>query len=337
MSFINFRTAILCWACCLCTVSVNAQEIVVDLSTGASFTVSDSTGDLIDEAIGDDMDIFETTLNEDGISNSNVLIVSESEPFTFDVFEAPGTGLQITLVNATATTGIDTDFGVGSSINVSGIGIALAAGVPQRGPTNTDVRFAPFDDVPQSGSRLDSSHDEFLTFSFNQDVTVTAIALTNLTNGETFQFGPAENITNLSNMDLPDLTMGTFAPEGPQNPASSNNLMRFTFETPLQFAAGEEILIGETGNDPALQTGGTPGVGLEQIVLTIDGDGGLDDGHGDVNLDGIVNFLDIAPFINVLSSGGSPAEESQADCSGDGVVSFLDISPFIQALAAAAS
>ena len=211
MSFINFRTAILCWACCLCTVSVNAQEIVVDLSTGASFFVSDSTGDLIDEAIGDDMDIFETTLNEDGISNSNVLIVSESEPFTFDVFEAPGTGLQITLVNATATTGIDTDFGVGSSINVSGIGIALE-GVAQRGPTNTDTRFPPFDDIPQSSLRLDSSHDEFLTFSFNQDVTVTAIGLVNLTNGETFQFGPAENITNLSNMALPDFDDGYFCP-----------------------------------------------------------------------------------------------------------------------------
>ena len=59
--------------------------------------------------------------------------------------------------------------------------------------------------------------------------------------------------------------------------------------------------------------------------------------HGDVNLDGDVNFLDIAPFINVLAAGGSSAEESQADCNGDGGVSFLDISPFIQALAGAGS
>ena len=324
----------LCCACCLCTVSVNAQEIVVDLGFGPTFgPVIDSTGDLINADIDGDMDIFETTLNEDEISNSNVLIVSESEPFTYDVFEAPNTGLQITLVNATATTGIDSDFGVGSEINVSGIGIALE-GVAQRGPTNTDTRFPPFDDIPQSSLRLDSSHDEFLTFSFNQDVTVTAIGLVNLTNGETFQFGPAENITNLSNMALPDLTMGTFVPEGPQNPASSNNLMRFTFETPLQFAAGEEIRVGQTGFDPDTVSTANSGVGFEQIILTIDGDGGLDDGHGDVNLDGIVNFLDIAPFINVLSSGGSPAAESQADCNGDGITNFLDISPFILVLAA---
>jgi poly(beta-D-mannuronate) lyase len=47
---------------------------------------------------------------------------------------------------------------------------------------------------------------------------------------------------------------------------------------------------------------------------------------GDVNLDGSVDFLDISPFIAVLSSGGDQAE---ADCNEDGSVDFLDISPFI--------
>ena len=327
-SLINFRTAILCCACCLCGSFANAQEIVIDFGNPNAVG---TTGNLLN-AFDGDQTIFEVTLNEDMISNSNVLI----EPINVPVPEAGDAGLEITLVTATAITGNDTDFFAGAEINVTGVGIGLT-GTPQRGQAGMDIRDPPFDSIPSSGLRLDSSHDEFLTFSFSQDVTVTAIGLANLSDGETFQFGSAENITNLSNMDLPDLTLGTFTPEGPQNPASSNNLMRFTFETPLQFAAGEEILIGETGNDPALQTGGTPGVGLEQIVLTIDGDGGLDDGHGDVNLDGIVNFLDIAPFINVLSAGGSPAQESQADCNGDGVVSFLDISPFIQALAGAGS
>ena len=265
---INFRTAILCCACCLCTVSVNAQEIVVNLGSGPALGVTDSTGDLLDFALDGDMRIFETTLNEDAISNSNVLFA----PLTFDVFEAPGTGLLITLVNATATTGIDSAFGVGASINISGIGIGLQ-GVAQRGPTNTDIRSPPFDAVPSSGLRLDATQDEFLTFSFNQDVIVTGLGLVNLNDGETFQFGSAENITNLSNLDLPDLTLGTFAPEGPQNANSNNNLFRFTFETPLRIAAGEEILVGQTGFDPDLVTAATPGVGFEQIVLTID-DGG---------------------------------------------------------------
>ena len=55
---------------------------------------------------------------------------------------------------------------------------------------------------------------------------------------------------------------------------------------------------------------------------------------GDVNLDGMVNFLDISPFILRLSNQEFQAE---ADLNQDGAVSFLDISPFIMALTAAAS
>ncbi len=47
---------------------------------------------------------------------------------------------------------------------------------------------------------------------------------------------------------------------------------------------------------------------------------------GDINLDGVVNFLDISPFIGLLTSNSWQCE---ADINEDGVVSFLDISPFI--------
>ncbi len=50
---------------------------------------------------------------------------------------------------------------------------------------------------------------------------------------------------------------------------------------------------------------------------------------GDVNRDGGVTFLDINPFIGVLSSGGSQAE---ADCDCNGEVDFLDIQAFINLL-----
>ena len=50
---------------------------------------------------------------------------------------------------------------------------------------------------------------------------------------------------------------------------------------------------------------------------------------GDVNRDEIVNFLDISPFIALLSQGEFQVE---ADTNEDGGVSFLDISPFIQIL-----
>jgi plastocyanin len=51
---------------------------------------------------------------------------------------------------------------------------------------------------------------------------------------------------------------------------------------------------------------------------------------GDVNLDGTVDFLDITPFIGVLSSTTFQAE---ADCDQSGDVDFLDITPFIAILA----
>jgi glucose/arabinose dehydrogenase len=51
---------------------------------------------------------------------------------------------------------------------------------------------------------------------------------------------------------------------------------------------------------------------------------------GDVNIDGSVTFLDIAPFIAVLSASEFQAE---ADCDCDGDVDFLDIQPFIDILA----
>ena len=47
---------------------------------------------------------------------------------------------------------------------------------------------------------------------------------------------------------------------------------------------------------------------------------------GDVNIDGIVNFLDISPFIGALTSGTNQCE---ADCDQNGEVNFLDIAVFI--------
>ena len=52
---------------------------------------------------------------------------------------------------------------------------------------------------------------------------------------------------------------------------------------------------------------------------------------GDVNGDGTVNFLDISPFIAVLSNSQF---QEEADIDGSGVVDFLDIGPFIEILSA---
>ena len=51
---------------------------------------------------------------------------------------------------------------------------------------------------------------------------------------------------------------------------------------------------------------------------------------GDCNLDGVVNFIDIAPFTQLLISGTFLDE---ADCNRDGAVNFLDINRFLEILA----
>ena len=50
---------------------------------------------------------------------------------------------------------------------------------------------------------------------------------------------------------------------------------------------------------------------------------------GDVNLDGLVSFADISPFIAILSTNGFQAE---ADIDQNDGVDFMDISPFISIL-----
>ena len=50
---------------------------------------------------------------------------------------------------------------------------------------------------------------------------------------------------------------------------------------------------------------------------------------GDVNLDEVVDFFDISPFIEILSAGGNQLE---ADMDQNGVVDFFDITPFISVL-----
>ena len=50
---------------------------------------------------------------------------------------------------------------------------------------------------------------------------------------------------------------------------------------------------------------------------------------GDINRDGVVNLLDVEPFIALLSSSAFQAE---ADFNMDGQVNLLDIQPFVTLL-----
>lgn len=56
---------------------------------------------------------------------------------------------------------------------------------------------------------------------------------------------------------------------------------------------------------------------------------------GDVNIDGVVNFFDIGPMVELLligSAGGPGGYLVQADCNLDGVVNFFDVPIFVDSL-----
>lgn len=85
--------------------------------------------------------------------------------------------------------------------------------------------------------------------------------------------------------------------------------------------------------NPGSSNTGEPNNGIDISNITIvftDSTSMPDVLKGDVNLDQSVTFLDINPFIGVLSTNGTQAE---ADCNCDGVVNFLDIQAFIDILA----
>jgi len=140
--------------------------------------------------------------------------------------------------------------------------------------------------------------------------------------------------------------------------ASFGSDMQTGFTAYNQFAFGDEAAdrLDATGQVPYVQftfvTDGTtdllslsnfaddtvPGIDLAlrthfsgfSVSVTDSGDSACPLGElADINRDGIVNFLDIAPFILLLSNGDFQCE---GDVNQDGAVDFLDISPFITVL-----
>ena len=95
------------------------------------------------------------------------------------------------------------------------------------------------------------------------------------------------------------------------------------------FARGEDV-VGEFTEYPEGTLVGQ--VGTRDFFITYTAGDGNDAAIfspvllGDVNLDQVVNFLDISPFISLLSTGEFLPE---ADVNQSGEVNFLDISGFI--------
>ncbi len=107
------------------------------------------------------------------------------------------------------------------------------------------------------------------------------------------------------------------------------------------WAVGSTVISGTSHNDFEF----ADGLFSNQLTINVDLSGlggnsdniGIDNIHivqrsvllGDVNRDGIITLLDVAPFVNVLTNGGCQAE---ADINLDGVVNLLDVEPFVDLL-----
>ena len=91
--------------------------------------------------------------------------------------------------------------------------------------------------------------------------------------------------------------------------------------------------ISSGGNFTVQATIGQPDAGTESSGgnFTVTGGyaGNPDILLGDVNGDGVVNLLDVAPFVEAVTSGMYiPA----ADVNQDGAVDLLDVAPFVELL-----
>ena len=127
-----------------------------------------------------------------------------------------------------------------------------------------------------------------------------------------------------------------------RTPLGNQNQTLFEFQATRvnPFAEGDVNGDGVVDSADEMIVSGLQGSTFEDdnytLAADVDSDGVIDvvdlnffRALGDVNLDGTVNFLDISPFIAVLSTGDF---QTQADIDQNGRVDFLDISPFIAIL-----
>lgn len=120
-------------------------------------------------------------------------------------------------------------------------------------------------------------------------------------------------------------TGAPFFDEGYDFDANVFHVARIDFEV---VGSGSVEILLET--DPTVFIGNN-GVALEVTYgsATIDVKGGGGVLLGDVNLDGFVTLLDVAPFIDRITTG---IYQTEADCNQDGLVTLLDVEPFIDSI-----
>ena len=175
------------------------------------------------------------------------------------------------------------------------------------GINNPSIGNSDFDLIGDGNDSADFNPGETVTFTFDHAVQFTEIELESV---------------------LPDDSFDVLVDGVPVLETTGDDaLLDLGGLAGLTIAAGSEITFAVDG---VLETAtGGPATSLRIETFTVDvveEDPVL---KGDVNQDGVVNFLDIPSFIAVLQSGVFQAE---ADVNCDTVVNFLDIPSFIAVL-----
>lgn len=222
-------------------------------------------------------------------------------------------GLNLTIVDVTVpeydiSGAVPVETGVILSSAAGDLVTTNVSGQAALGLNNPSIGNTDFDIIGDGAESSDWNPGETLTFSFDQDVQFTEIELESVLAQDSFDVlidGVAVLETTGDDMFIDDLS-GLAG---------------------LTIAAGSEITFAVDGVLETATGGAATSIRIETFTVEIVGSTTL---LGDVDLSGTVDFLDIAPFIAVLSSNGSQAE---ADCDESGFVDFLDIAPFIAILA----
>ena len=192
-------------------------------------------------------------------------------------------------------------------------------------------------DLPQSNAFFSAAGDmEFFLATDTRvvDVTDPARYISDQANGGNF------------GADVVGTEFGTLHPlgTGTYTETMTGDIDNFAFSLD---AAGEAFAVSQINSGGLLRIIATPadlvvqatyagsapfidGVVAPVLNVTPGAGGGGTPLLGDVNLDGIVDFFDIQPFIDLLAAQTFQAE---ADIDGNMVVDFFDIQPFIDILA----
>ena len=162
--------------------SLNAQEVEIDLQQ----FFDGSLGELLsDDDVDGNRDLFTESPSPDG-SETTLSVLNQL--IDVDVPEDPGS-LRFLITAASSTGGIDSNLTPpdnSAQFNLSGFGLGINS-QNQRAMMGVNANNVD-GSVPESQFRLDATHDEFLTIQFSQAVLISAIGLTDLSDGETFQF-----------------------------------------------------------------------------------------------------------------------------------------------------